>query len=70
MLLKTLEVILTVVRERIVRIATTLSSTHLFIGKVLMEGLAEYVTHLTEGEKPTDFVKLVGEEYKRHTLGR
>lgn len=57
-----------VIKHELVHALTFYLTSKLDLGKVLMEGLAEYVTHLTEGEKPTDFAKLVGEKYKEHTL--
>ncbi len=57
-----------VIKHELVHALTFYLTSKLDLGKVLMEGLAEYVTHLTEGEKPADFAKLVGEEYKEHTL--
>ncbi|WP_261983809.1 hypothetical protein [Wolbachia pipientis] len=57
-----------VIKHEFVHALTFYLTSKLDLGKVLMEGLAEYVTHLTEGEKPADFAKLVNEEYKEHTL--
>ncbi|WP_244953450.1 hypothetical protein [Wolbachia pipientis] len=57
-----------VIKHELVHALTFYLTSKLDLGKVLMEGLAEYVTHLTEGEKPADFAKLVGEKYKEHTL--
>ncbi|GFQ82684.1 uncharacterized protein TNCT_725041 [Trichonephila clavata] len=57
-----------VIKHELVHALTFYLTSKLDLGKVLMEGLAEYVTHLTEGEKPADFAKLVSEEYKEHTL--
>lgn len=57
-----------VIKHEFVHALTFYLTSKLDLGKVLMEGLAEYVTHLTEGEKPVDFAKLVSEEYKEHTL--
>ncbi|WP_353277866.1 hypothetical protein [Wolbachia endosymbiont (group A) of Agelastica alni] len=57
-----------VIKHEFVHALTFYLTSKLDLGKVLMEGLAEYVTHLTEGEKPADFAKLVSEEYKEHTL--
>ncbi|WP_264336894.1 MULTISPECIES: hypothetical protein [unclassified Wolbachia] len=57
-----------VIKHELVHALTFYLTSKLDLGKVLMEGLAEYVTHLTEGEKLADFAKLVGEKYKEHTL--
>lgn len=57
-----------VIKHELVHALTFYLTSKFDLGKVLMEGLAEYVTHLTEGEKPADFAKLVGEKYKEHTL--
>ncbi|MDM8335380.1 hypothetical protein [Wolbachia pipientis] len=53
-----------VIKHELVHALTFYLNSKLDLGKVLMEGLAEYVTYLTEGEKPADFAKLVGEECK------
>lgn len=57
-----------VIKHELVHALTFYLTSKLDLGKVLMEGLAEYVTHLTEGEKPADFAKLVGNKYKSLTL--
>lgn len=57
-----------VIKHELVHALTFYLTSKLDLGKVLMEGLAEYVTHLTEGEQAADFAKLVGNKYKEHTL--
>ncbi|WP_410542597.1 hypothetical protein [Wolbachia endosymbiont of Tetranychus urticae] len=57
-----------VVKHELVHALTFYLTSKLDLGTVLMEGLAEYVTHLTQGKKLADFAKLVGEKYKEHTL--
>ncbi|MDG7055834.1 MAG: hypothetical protein LJD31_04925, partial [Wolbachia endosymbiont of Menacanthus eurysternus] len=57
-----------VIKHEFVHALTFYLTSKLDLGKVLMEGLAEYVTQLTEGKEPADFAKLVGDEYKNLTL--
>ena len=57
-----------VVKHEFVHALTFYLTAKLDLGTVLMEGLAEYVTYLTEGEKPAYFARLVDDKYKKHTL--
>lgn len=57
-----------VIRHEFVQALTFYLTSKLDLGKVLMEGLAEYVVHLTEGDSVTDFAKLLGDEYKDYSL--
>ncbi|MDR1139862.1 MAG: hypothetical protein LBJ80_02250 [Rickettsiales bacterium] len=57
-----------VIKHEFVHALTFYLTSKLGLSKVLMEGLAEYITLLTEGKTSADFAKLVGEEYKTQTL--
>ncbi|WP_333023502.1 hypothetical protein [Wolbachia endosymbiont of Pentidionis agamae] len=57
-----------VIKHEFVHALTFYLTSKLDLGKVLMEGLAEYVTHLTEGERVADFAKMVDDKYKGKTL--
>ncbi|MDR2978380.1 MAG: hypothetical protein LBU56_03095 [Rickettsiales bacterium] len=57
-----------VIKHELVHALTFYLTSKLDLGKVLMEGLAEYVTLLTEGKEPADFAKLVNKKYKDPTL--
>ncbi|MBV0899566.1 MAG: hypothetical protein KTV77_02240 [Wolbachia endosymbiont of Fragariocoptes setiger] len=57
-----------VIKHELVHGLTFYLTSKLDLGKVLMEGLAEYVTLLTEGKKASDFANLVDDKFRNMSL--
>ncbi|AWK14507.1 hypothetical protein SK355_05805 [Candidatus Fukatsuia symbiotica] len=57
-----------IIKHEFIHALTFCLTARLDIGKVLMKGLAEYTTLLTEGDNIADFTNLVEDEYKNYSL--